>query len=160
MNLQPGDIVLFKGKGLFAKIVRFFTRSNYSHTAMLITDTTMIEANWNKRVNIVDFVYDPEVMEIYRYKDCLTFSQQINIVQSSYEMLDKYYDYLQVLSYILEYFIGKHYNNPFNIDDFIICSELIDKAYKSNMIELVPWRDEGNVSPDDLAKSKEITRIY
>ena len=99
-------------------------------------------------------------MEIFRYKENLTINQQLNIVQSSYEMLDKYYDYLQVLSYIFEFFIGKHYHNPLNLENFIICSELIDKSYSNNMIKLVPWRSAGNVSPEDLSKSKQLIRVY
>ena len=74
-------------------------------------------------------------------------------------MLNKYYDYAQLLGYVLERFIGKQYNNPLNFDNFIICSELIDKSYQKLGIDLVEYRSYGNVTPDDLAKSKHLERI-
>lgn len=160
MELQPGDIILVKGQSLFSKGVKLFTKSDYTHTTMMISDKQMIEANFYKKVNIVDFKYDPKTMEIYRYKGGLSVSQQINVVQSSYEMLDKYYDYLQIVWYMIEFFIGRHYNSPFHLDNFIICSELIDVAYTNIGINLVPDREKGNVTPDDLFKSNLIGRIY
>lgn len=160
MELQPGDIILFKGKGFISKMVQFFTKSNYTHAAMMISDKQMIEANWYKKVNIVDFIYDVDIMEVYRYKEKLDINQTIQIVQNSYTMLDKYYDYSQVISYVFEFFLGKHFNNPFNLGNFIICSELIDKSYKFANIDLVPSRMDGNVTPGDLSKSLEIIKIY
>lgn len=160
MDLQPGDIILFKGNGIVSKFVKFFTRSEYTHVAMMVSDTKMIEANWNKKVNVVDFIYNPLEMEVYRYKNSLNVNQQISVVQTSYEMLNKYYDYAQIVVYLFEFFSKKHFNNPFNFQQFVICSELIDKSYLKLMIDLVPWRSIGNVSPDDLSKSKEIVRIF
>lgn len=160
MELQPGDIIAVKGGGLFSKIVSFFTRSNYTHVSMMISDTKMIEANWYKKVNIVDFTYDKDHIEIYRYKNSLNIHQQIQVVQSSYDMLDKYYDYFQVLWYMLEFFIGKSYHSPLNLENFIICSELIDNSYLKIGINLVDFRSDGNVTPKDIVSSKELIRIY
>ncbi|AEO93471.1 enoyl-CoA hydratase/carnithine racemase-like [Bacillus phage G] len=157
MKLQPGDIVLIRGKSFISKFVRFFTKSEYTHAAMMISERHMIEANFNKKVNIVNFKYNPETMEIYRYKEDLTKEQQIVIVQSSYEMLNKYYDYLQVIFYMIEYFIGKRYDRMFNLQSFIICSEIIDRAYSEIEINLV---EKSNMTPGDLVMSKEIKRIY
>lgn len=159
VDLQPGDIILFKGKGIVSSLVKFFTKSKYSHAAMVLTDNMIIEANWYKNVNIVEFKYDSNTMEIYRLKGGLNANQQLILLQSSYDMLNKYYDYAQLLGYVLERFIGKQYNNPLNFDNFIICSELIDKSYHKLGIDLVEYRSYGNVTPDDLAKSKHLERI-
>jgi uncharacterized protein YycO len=160
MELKPGDIIIYKGNSFVSKFVKFFTKSDYTHTSMLISNDIVIEANWYKTANMVGFMYKPEIMEIYRVKGGLTGSQQLQIVQYAYEMFGKTYDYPQIISYIFERFTGKHYYNRFNSKDHIICSELIDNAYGKMGYDLVPTRDLGNVTPADLATSTLIERIY
>ena len=160
MNLQPGDIVFFKGKSVFSKLVNYFTSSDITHAAMLISPETMIEANWYKRTNVVKFKYDEKSMEIYRLKEGLDVSQQILVIQSSLQMLDDYYDYFQLINYIFEKFKRRQYINPLNAPNYIICSELIDRTYKELDIDLVHRRSLGNVTPKDLHSSRKIVRIY
>lgn len=152
-NLQIGDIILYRGKGILSKLVCFFTKSKYSHVSMMISNRHIIEANWNKKSNISNFKFNPKRMEVYRFKDGLSAEQQISIVQDSYDFLNKYYDYGQIFGYILEFFTGKRKKNPFNSSSKLICSELVDRAYLKINIDLVEYRADGNVTPEDIAYS-------
>ena len=152
-NVQIGDIVLYKGKNIFSRLISFFTRSKYTHVSMIISEKYIIEANWYKKSSIVEFKFDPKKMEIYRLENGLNCQQQISIVQHSYDFLNKYYDYGQLIGYIIEFFKGKTKHNPFNSNTRLICSELVDKAYLTINIDLVDYREEGNVTPADIANS-------
>ena len=49
-NLKTGDLLLFDYKaggifGIFTKLIKFFTDSNYSHCAMVLKDPTFIDPN-------------------------------------------------------------------------------------------------------------------
>lgn len=158
MELQVGDIIAYKGTGVLSKIVRFFTRSKYSHISMAISSTHLIEANWYKKSNVIEFKYNPNEMEIFRVEN-LTVEHQITILQRSYEYINKYYDYIQIFGHLLES-LGIVVKNPLNSDNKIICSELIDRAYLDINIDLVDSREEGNVTPNDIVNSKLLKRVY
>lgn len=158
MELQVGDIILYKGNGFLSKAVKFFTKSEYSHVSMVISDTHLIEANWYKKSNIIEFKYDETEMEIYRVKD-LTIEQQIVILQRVYKYIDKYYDYAQIIGHLIESF-GLSISHHLNSDKKLICSELIDRAYADINIDLVESRKTGDVTPNDIAKSELLNRIY
>lgn len=158
MELQVGDIILYKGNGFLSKAVKFFTKSEYSHVSMAISDTHLIEANWYKKSNIIDFKYSEKEMEIYRVKD-LTIEQQIIILQRVYKYINKYYDYAQIIGHLIESF-GFHISHHLNSDTKLICSELIDRAYSDININLVELRKTGDVTPNDIAKYKILKRIY
>lgn len=160
MELQIGDIVLVKGTGFLSRCVRFFTNSQYSHVAMLVTEKHIIEANWYKKANIVEFKYNPKTMEIYRLKGGLDENQKKILLLHAYDMLNSYYDYFQIFGYVIGSLIGKQYINPFNSSALVICSELIDRAYLSIGIDLVPEKAEGDVVPKDISKSFCLERIY
>jgi Orthopoxvirus protein of unknown function (DUF830). len=160
MEFQVGDIVLYKGNGIVSKLVKFFTKSEYTHVSMLISSNHIIEANWYKKSNIVRFEYDENTIEVYRIKGGLDYTKQIAIIQHSYDFLNKKYDYKQIFWYIYEYFFGKKNKNIFNSNQRLICSELVDKAYLSIGIDLVDFRKDGNVTPADIANGIKNGNFY
>lgn len=111
--MRAGDIVFVRGTSLISKLVRMIDKGEFSHVAIAVSDTQVIEANWYMRSKIVTFHY--EDFEIVRLN--LTDNQvtQIPLVAKKFE--GKMYDYLQVLSYL---FKGR-INNPRHL----ICSELV-----------------------------------
>lgn len=161
MDLQIGDIVFFKRKNIFSSLVSYITKSPYSHVAMVMYPGYLVEANWYKKSNIVEFEYNPEEMEIFRFKGGLTQCQKMKVVVESGKQLGKIYDYPQLLEYVYEYlFKIRLFDNLLNSKNLIICSELVDDVYDSIGIDLIPDRAEGNVTPGDLANSVLIERVY
>jgi uncharacterized protein YycO len=158
VELEVGDIVLYKGKGLFSRLVSFFTRSKYSHVAMMISDTLLIEANWYKKSNTVPFSYVPENMEIYRLKESLSTDQKLTLLEHCYGFLNKTYDYPQIFGYVLNFF-NKNHINVFNSPKKLICSELIDRAYLKIGVDLSSEHFIGDVRPVDLANSDKLIRV-
>jgi hypothetical protein len=158
-SLEIGDIVLYKaGDDFFSKCVRFFTKSNYVHVSMLVSNDLVIEANWNKKSNIVPFRYNQKKMEIYRVIGGLTTEQKFVLLKSSYLFLNKKYDYPQIFGYIVKYFF-KSKSNIFNSPNKIICSELIDRSYLKAGIDLLSENLDGDISPDEIIKSNKLCRV-
>lgn len=158
VELEIGDIVLYKGNGFFSKLVRFFTKSEYSHVSMMLSDKLSIEANWYKKSNVVPIKYDKDTMEFYRVKGGLTDKQKLVLLQHSYNFLNKVYDYPQIFGYVIRFF-DKSKINLFNSTKRLICSELIDRAYLKLGIDLSSENYIGDVTPKDIANSDKLTRI-
>jgi hypothetical protein len=158
VQLEVGDIVLYRGKGFLSKCVQFFTKSEYSHAAMVVSNDLVIESNWYKISNVKKIKYNKDIVEIYRYKYGLNKNQKYSLLEESYSFLNKWYDYGQIYGYVLEFFYGIKVN-PFNSPQFFICSELVDRAYLKIGIDLVEVRVDGDVTPSNLASSSELVRI-
>ncbi len=158
-ELEVGDVILYKGgEGILSRAVQFFTKSKYSHVAMMISDTLLIEANWYKKSNTITFQYDKGKMEIYRVNGGLSVEQKLTLLEHCYGFLNKKYDYPQILGYILRFF-NKNKINTFNSSNKLICSELIDRAYLKVGVDLSNEHYVGDVTPEDIVKSEKLKRI-
>ena len=99
-NLKTGDILLFDYKaggvfGIFTKLIKYFTKSNYSHVAMVLKDPTFIhpslkgtyiwESSWEGKpdpqdgkiklgVQITPFM---EIYEHYKLKNSTIFWRSV-----------------------------------------------------------------------------------
>lgn len=111
--MKAGDVIFVRGTSVISKIVRLFDRGQFSHVAIAVSDSEVIETNWNMRSKIVPFHYkDYEVVSLN-----LSDSQRTHIKNIASQYQGKLYDYLQVISFL---FWGR-LNNPRHL----ICSELV-----------------------------------
>ncbi|MFR7272437.1 hypothetical protein ACLVL5_06035 [Streptococcus pneumoniae] len=111
--MKAGDIVFVRGNSLVSRLVRLFDRGKFSHVAIAVSDSEVIESNWNMKSKVVPFHYDD--YEIVTLELSVNQRRRIPIVAKKYE--GRMYDYLQVIAYI---FKGR-LNNPRHL----ICSELV-----------------------------------
>jgi hypothetical protein len=111
--LRAGDIVFIRGTSFISRIVRLFDKGKFSHVAIAVSDSEVIETNWNMKSKIVPFHY--EDYEIIPLDMTANQRRRIPVVAKMYE--GRMYDYLQVIAYI---FKGR-LNNPRHL----ICSELV-----------------------------------
>jgi hypothetical protein len=65
--LQAGDIIFIRGHSLFSNAVRFFDPGTFSHVAVAVSATHILEAQFYTRVRIAPMNYDEyEVIDLGR----------------------------------------------------------------------------------------------
>jgi hypothetical protein len=122
--LKQGDLVFVQGKGLVARIIRFFDKGTFSHVAIAINPYQVIEADIDTKVAVRHFEktkYNKvEVIDLG-----LNFKQRQSVYLKSLEYLDTKYDYIQLLWYGLRKIFNLKGVNKLNSPHNFICSELV-----------------------------------
>lgn len=132
--MKAGDIIFVRGKSPLSKCVKFFDNGEFSHIAIAVSDTHIFEANWYTRAEITEFHFeDYEIIDLG-----LTEEERQLIVSESFKLIGKWYDYFQILWYILKRFFNPKGRNRFNNPNMLICSEavyiLLNKLGKEEIV--------------------------
>jgi len=157
-NLKTGDLLLFDYKaggwfGVFTKLIKYFTKSKYSHIAMVLKDPTYInpklkgyyiwESSWedqpdpqdNKRKLGVEITPFDEIYDLYKEKDSNIYVRRVdcnsnlfsseNLKEIHKVVYDKPYD-----MYPKDWYeaIKQNDSNPQKTDRFW-CSALVGYIY-------------------------------
>lgn len=149
MDLQIGDIVFVRNSGLLSRTIRSVTKSDWSHVAVYIGEGKVIDTDAFRNVSIHD-LSEFETWEARRYEG-LTDQQIRDIVSYMVERLNQPYDYFQILGFFIEAIF--RFDNVWYMKDKYTCGSLIDWAFLSAGIDLVPWKKDGDVWPEDLYRS-------
>lgn len=146
--MEIGDIVFFKSKTTVGKVVSFFTDSPYSHVALVVGENEIIEADRFIKVR-TRVLTDDEIVYVKEIGKHLSSEQKEELVAASKFYLNRGYDYKMVWNWFLRL--------AFNVDlkfvdnaNTLLCSELIDRSFMAIDIDLVPEREEGDVTPFHL----------
>jgi len=113
--MKAGDIVFVRGHNPISYAVRLMDKGSFSHVALAVSPTHVIEAEYSTRVRICPIHYkDFEVVDLN-----LTEEQRDDIVHGGIQAVGKWYDYIQILGYVLsrKTFLGS--------PNALICSELV-----------------------------------
>ena len=158
IQIKPGDILLFKRRSKFiSPLVRWFTRSEYTHVGMAFSDRLIFEIDLGKNLAIHPIV--DEEFEVYRYKKSLTTEQLVELKNHAIQRasISKGYDWFRIIAFAFERF----FQTPRALDmkNRKVCSEIVDVLYSDIGIDLVPSRPVGHVRPSDLAQSSELIHI-
>jgi len=172
-NLQAGDIINFRSKGFFSKLIRFGTGGYTNHSAIYVGGghQYIIEAlakgvkknKLSKRVKAKDV----EAVIVLRYPP-LTVEQAEIIKSYAYSRIGVKYDFKQILGFTIwcfgRIFLRRKWwerskYNPFDSRKKDICSELVYNAYQKAGITLCPNKDESNISPADLERSLLLKKV-
>lgn len=124
--MQTGDIIFIGGNQIIDEIIRFFDHGDYNHVAMFVSDTEIIEAQYNTKVHVVD--------NFYQYTDDAICVIPMNLTDEQKEKLgklkDQYigegYDYGDIFIKFLRLEFGinlEKFENP----NEQICSELVGR---------------------------------
>lgn len=136
--MRAGDIIFVRGTSLLSRIIRFFDKGRYSHVAIAVSDTEILEAQYFTRSRIVkNYHEDYDIFDIG-----LSELQRSQVAWMSKNMTGKWYDYKQILGYIFK----RPWDNPNNM----ICSELV--AVMLN--ELCILRPSHNITIGDFRMMK------
>lgn len=133
--LQTGDIIFIRGRGIISNTIRAIDRGEFSHVAVALSDTHVIEAEWNTKSIIKPFEHeDYEIVTLM-----LTDEQKDRLIKRAIQLTGMWYDYPQLLGYM---FKGAKYGTPKRL----ICSEVAYELLLEVGIDVM----DRNISPNKL----------
>lgn len=146
--IKTGDIIFVHGKGkILSPLIRFFDKGRFSHCCIAISDTHILEAQYMKKVKIIPFYYGEHDIEIIDLG--LNEEQKRKVIQVGLTLTGTWYDYPQLLGYVLQkWFKGKS-RNPFNNPNNLICSELVNNVLLATGY-LLPSEKVEDLTPNQL----------
>ena len=136
LDMKPGDIVFVRGKGPISRIIRFYDKGDFSHVAIAVSRTHILEAQYYTKSRIYPFYFDD--YEILRLD--FTDEERQEVIKMGIQLCGKWYDYSQILGYLL----NKPRNNPNNL----ICSEMV--ATILSELGKLPASAVINLKPNEL----------
>lgn len=121
--MKAGDIIFVEGTTLVSRLIQYFDDEGvYSHVAIAVSDTHIVEAQYGLNVIYREF---PDEYKYYSVVDLhLTDEQRQEIRPKAFTLLDRKYDYFQIAGYLLKR-IFKTKKNRLNSRRNLICSELV-----------------------------------
>ena len=174
MNIQDGDILLCKGKGLISSLIRWGTGSVYSHVALVASAKLglIVEAIPEGGVRAISVENYKTPLDLYRVKPVHAFNHS-EVVSYLVKMLARKYGYPLKLALsstlrklrLIKLFGFKVTGNKKAADQLqedqdYFCSELVYQAFKAGGLDIVPQiGDAETTSPGDIARSPLIERI-
>jgi hypothetical protein len=122
--IKTGDILFVRGESIFSPIIRYFDKGNFSHCAIAISDTHILEAQYFRKVQIVPFYYGDNQIEIIDLG--MNEEQKRKLISIGLQLTGTWYDYPQLAWYVLKKWFKLEGTNKFNNPNNMICSELIN----------------------------------
>lgn len=163
--MEVADVIFFKRTDNFvSKTISLLTSSEFTHVGLITSAPSegnhgiIIEADRFIRTRQREFTFDPNLHAIYRVPN-LTDKQKEDIVSFAISMEGSRYDYLQILGFIIRLLFKLNIGNLFNRANYLICSELIDKAYYTSGVTRKSLNHLGDVLPRDLLQSYDFRLV-
>lgn len=163
-KFEVGDIIFYESTTLIGRIIRKITKYPFSHAAIAVSPTDIIEANAfikSRRVSFAETEYKRVV--VMRTKTPLTSTQKIAIIRESKQLLGRGYDYWAIFLFALRYLFGFNTDKCTTDATKLWCTELVDYVYHAALIDLVPNSKNHFVSIEDVAEStvlKQVQELY
>lgn len=142
-------IGLFRGRGIVSALIRWQTRSKYSHAAIFVDDHTILEA-WPTKGVRINFLTD--LSDIDFFDITTTPRQELTIIDFFQTQMGKPYDYFGVFNFITKFPFFKPYESWF-------CSEIVFAALKEAGILPLNNIEPNKVSPFHLSISPILKQI-
>ncbi|MEH7117223.1 YiiX/YebB-like N1pC/P60 family cysteine hydrolase [Neobacillus vireti] len=137
MGIEAGNLIFVRGRSVISDLIRHFDEGEFSHVCIALSDTHIIEAEWNTKSVITPFHYkDYEVIDLK-----LTEDQKDKLIKKAIQLTGRYYDFPQLLNYV---FKEDKWGSPKNL----ICSEMAYLLLKEVGIDV----GNSNITPNQLYK--------
>lgn len=166
-DMQDGDVLIFKGQSWLSKIIKWRTRSDYSHAGVVVW--------WNDRLMVLEAIGQgvlarPISYNLDHYRGDIEYfrpSQEIatetrtRMAQFAQAQLGKKYASRRLLSFFFKLLL----NRPLLSQDKAaapcryFCSEYVADIYAKNGLDLDIERSSGYTSPDRLACAPGLTFV-
>jgi hypothetical protein len=162
-RFKDADILMFKGCGLISNLIKWKTKSVYSHAGIV--------AWWNDRLMVLEAVgkgvearpisyalkYYKGSFDYYRPKEevAITANQRCEMIIFAQEQLGKEYDAWQ----IIKFFFRLLFNLKMTKTDArkppgkFFCSQYVSAVYKAGGHDLTIRFSDNFTSPEEIAKS-------
>src|SRR5690348_14003350 len=134
-DLRPADLIFVHGDSFIDRSIEDITHSKYSHVALVVNQSELIEAQDLSRVHYQDMGVYVNHADVYRC-ELIRPPQQEEIVQNAKKYIGRHYSYLLIAWEFIRYTFGILL--PFYEHDPVICSTLIADAYRQSKINICP----------------------
>lgn len=148
-------IVLFKSKGIIGTLIRWQSRGQFSHAALLAETGEVFESREfigvRKLPSLRDAIQKGDVVEVFDIPS-MTYAQKMHVIRFCESHLGKKYDYVSVLR-----FVSRRKESRASRSKWF-CSELVFDALKDAGVLLFAETHGWEVSPDLLRRSPLVKR--
>ncbi|NWF49970.1 MAG: hypothetical protein HXY49_05465 [Ignavibacteriaceae bacterium] len=161
LNLQPGDLILFSHTRLFDRLVRWFTKSEFSHAGIVYElgeKKIKVGEAWGSGFGIrTRYVSELPKCKIRRAKVEL---KDVKRIQRKY--IGKPYDRLNIIGLVIHSLTGKKLF--VRSVKKITCSEVSARFFYDASKKQIDFQKEFHkpydyITPADLARSKQLRNI-
>ena len=150
---QTGDIVFVREQGFLPSVIRFFDTGRFNHVAIFMSDTEILEAEYNTTVRITEFAYDDyEIVSLN-----LTDAQKERVKEFAKNFIGERFDFIEILSIWLRIVLGITELGKFNNPKSVICSELV--GYFLEDLKIAPLGTE-LLAPNELYRFLKESKGY
>lgn len=160
--MQRGDILLVKYKsGIFSKLIRIITKSEWNHCAWAINDYQLIESLFQGVVisDISKFMNSAKYdLKLVRVKNINIKSLNLAVCEAE-KQVGKNYDILQLISLAILFLLRYRKIQPIDLKDAYICSELIATKLRNFGFQFHDKFDADSISPADIERSDRVIDV-
>lgn len=157
---MKADIVLVRHNSIMGKLIRKFDGGYYNHVGILVTDNIIIDAGFagvrTLLVSELETGAKKKKLEynIFEVKD-LTQEQKNIIAEYVINRIGTKYDFLQLISLLVFFVfnINRKKEDPIDIRNKFICSELVSESFNEANFKFSDNIDNDNITPNDIACS-------
>ncbi len=166
LQIKDGDVLLYRGKGIITRMIRWVTHSEYSHAGIAVW--------WNERLMVMEAVMkgvriSPLSRNIYQHKgnvEWFSCKKEISeedrqrMVIFAQEELGKSYARWRALLLGLKVLLKRDLSkkDELRTEDKLFCSQYVAQTYNSIGLDLKKNREDRFMSPGDIARSPLLER--
>lgn len=174
-DLKPADILLSTGDAKASKVIRGGTMSRYSHAALYIGNSQIIEAIGSGVTlqSLQDAMSDDTLVSVYR-RLRMSDEQRLQVIRYAKEQIGKKYDYVGAFGggvtsvsgfligiflspIIVEAGIAADLYNRLNPEAAFYCSELVAIAFAKANVPL--GSGAASTTPADISRSHVLNYV-
>ena len=161
LQIKNGDVFMYKGKKIFPRLIRWLTKSPYSHAGIAVW--------WNERLMIMEAVMRgvrvaPLSRSIYHHKGNVEWfsckkeiaeEDRVRMVIFAQEELGKSYARWKAVLFGLRVLFKRDLSekDELRMENKLFCSQYVAQIYNSIGLDLKKNREDRFMSPGDIAKS-------
>lgn len=144
--MQAGDVVFVRPSGWLSNLVAKVDGGPFSHVAMAVSDTHIVEAQYFTKSRITPaYAHDVMVLDLR-----LNQQQRYEIQQNAISMTGRWYDYKLIVHYFVTNAMRWNMKAIWNSQNNLICSELVAGLLLSVDYEGAEGLRDKNITPREL----------
>ena len=163
-QMRDMDVLLFKGNGWVSNIIKWKTKSAYSHAGLV--------AWWGDRLMVLEAVGNgvratPISYNLTKYKGGIDYFRcseylsgpiRAGMLSFAQKQLGKEYDHKRLIGFFIKLMLNKplQQSESIKVPSTFFCSEYVAEIYEQAGCDLVLERSSQYTSPDKLAGSKKM----
>jgi hypothetical protein len=161
LQIKNGDVIMYTGKKIFARLISWLTRSPYSHAGIVVW--------WNERLMVMEAVMRgvtiaPLSRNIYQHhgnvewftcKKEISEEDRLKMVIFAQEELGKSYARWKAILFGLKILLDRNLGrkDQLRMENKLFCSQYVAQIYNSIGLDLKKNREDRFMSPRDIARS-------